>query len=92
MTPTMRYYTKALQLKTTGLDWQDYLRTQWLADDTLVRVAALLDDKSLPTARAKARAFVERGWGSRSTFFNKAKLWKEVSTPPTSVVQKSKGL
>jgi len=90
LAPTMRYYTKAQQLKAAGMDWRDYLRNQWLTDEALVHVAALLADNSLPTTRAQARAFVERGWGSRSTFFNKAKLLREASAPPTRVVQKSK--
>ena len=87
LTPTMRYYTKADQLKDANLNWKDYLRNQWLTDESLVHVAALLADNSLPTTRAKAAAFVANGWGSRSTFFNKAKMLREASAPPSSVVQ-----
>jgi phage N-6-adenine-methyltransferase len=87
--PTMRYYTKARQIKAAGLDWKIYLRTQWLTDETLVHVAGLLDDTSLPSSRGKARAFVERGLGSRSTFFKKAKMLREASTPPALAVQES---
>jgi hypothetical protein len=89
LVPTMRFYTKASQLKVAGLDWRGYLRNQWLTDETLVHVATLLGDNSLPTTRAKAQAFVDCGFGSRSTFFSKAKLLRAASAPPTSVVQKS---
>jgi hypothetical protein len=89
LAPSMRHYTKALQLKNAGLDWRDYLRNLWLTDEMLVHVSTLLGDNSLPTTRAKANAFVDRGWGSRSTFFSKAKLLREVASPPISVVQES---
>jgi phage N-6-adenine-methyltransferase len=72
--PTMRYYTRALEVKTADLDWEDWLLTQWLSDEDLVKVAALLSDPALPSTRAKAQAFEDRGFGSRATFFRKARI------------------
>jgi site-specific DNA-methyltransferase (adenine-specific) len=76
--PSMRFYTKAQELKdakqktgSASLDWQCYLLKQWLKDQRLIRVAWLLADDTFSNNKERAKAFVERGWGSRSTFYAK---------------------
>ena len=73
MKPTMRYYVKAKQHKDVGLNWRDYLLNLWLEDESFIRVVRLLDDPALTSMRSKARAYEERGWGNRATFFRKAR-------------------
>jgi len=69
-----RLQPDAKQHKNAGLDWRAYLWNLWFEDEDLVKIAALLNDPALPTMRAKAQAFVERGFGSRATFFRKARI------------------
>ena len=73
MRPSMRHYVKAKQHKDAGLVWREYLLNLWLEDESVIRVAKLLDDPGLTTMRSKARAYEEYGWGNRSTFFRKAR-------------------
>ena len=81
MKPSMRHHVKAKQHKDAGLDWRDYLLTLWLEDESFVRVSKLLDDPKLPSMRAKAKTYEERGWGNRATFFRKARALRSAIHP-----------
>lgn len=95
--PSMRFYTKAKEMKdarektgSPALDWQCYLLKQWVKDEKLIRTAWLLADDSYANNRARAKEFVERGWGARSTFYAKM---RELHGHDNSkgVVRESKG-
>jgi hypothetical protein len=82
MRPSMRHYVKAKEMKVAHLDWQQYLLTQWLADEKMVHAALLLADRTFASNRARANAFAARGWGSIASFYGKARELRG-SSPPT---------
>ncbi len=69
VTPTLRNYIRAAQLKAGGMDW-----TTVLAGVPKEKREALaleiLRDPSFESTEDRAKAFEARGGGSRSTFFN----------------------
>ncbi len=88
MRPSMRFYTRAKEMKAARLGWQSWLFRQWLEDEKLFRVAMLLADDSFASNTARAEAFVAAGHGARSTFFQRARELRS-SRRPGRVIQKS---
>lgn len=67
--PSMRLYHRALELKVSGLNWQEVVsRTQENARAGLA--LKLLRDPSYATQESRARDFVKAGGGCRATYFN----------------------
>jgi hypothetical protein len=70
--PSLRLYVRAWELRRAGLDWQGAILSSCLTGAAL-EVARLLADPSFDSQEARARAFVNAGFGSRATFFNHAR-------------------
>src|SRR5262245_2142130 len=69
--PSMRPNRAAWELKEAAMDWRGQLLGRWLSGPRLL-VARLKADTSFASEEDRARAFVERGGGSRATYFNHA--------------------
>jgi hypothetical protein len=79
--PSMRHYVAAWELKQAGMAWRSLLLSRCLAGAELL-VAQLKADSEYATQAERVRAFIAKGGGSRSTYFN---LAKKLAAPPTSV-------
>jgi len=67
--PSLRYYVRAKELKTAGVDWTDVLA----AGDGSRRsdlAARLIASDAFGSTAERVQAFVEQGGGCRATFFN----------------------
>ncbi|MFH1921719.1 MAG: hypothetical protein ABIP48_17785 [Planctomycetota bacterium] len=69
---SLRTYRLAWEQKRAGLDWRNVVLNRCLSGNTLV-VARLKSNPKYATEEERAKAFVEGGHGSRSTYFNHAK-------------------
>jgi hypothetical protein len=69
VTPTFRNYIRAAQLKAAGMDWTTVLAGVPKANREALALE-LIRDQSFTSTNDRAKAFVEKGGGSRSTFFN----------------------
>ncbi|MDC0936275.1 hypothetical protein OAS39_08295 [Pirellulales bacterium] len=72
LTPSMRLYYRARELKRSGLNWQALVP---LAPENHRKKLAmeLLRDPTFETQEARAREFTRRGGGCRATYFNYAR-------------------
>ncbi len=67
--PSLRYYVRAKELKTAGMDWTDVLATE--DQNPRARLAAeILASPLYDSTAARVTAFVQQGGGCRATFFN----------------------
>lgn len=65
---SMRLYVRALELQRAGINWVQHLLSEIPPKARLV--AELRADPSFESEAARVHAFVERGGGSRATYFN----------------------
>ncbi|MCA9168463.1 MAG: hypothetical protein KDB23_12390 [Planctomycetales bacterium] len=70
--PSMRLYHRALELKSSGLEWRAIL-PEFPGNARARRAAELLQDPKYMTQRARVEEFVKSGAGCRATFFNYAR-------------------
>jgi hypothetical protein len=66
---SMRFYHLAWEEKRAELDWKGHLLSKWVSGKQLL-VAALKADQAFNREEDRARAFIEKGAGSRATYFN----------------------
>ncbi len=67
--PSLRHYVRAKELKAAGMDWTEVLAAE--AENKRERLAAeVLASNAYGNTAERVKAFVERGGGSRATFFN----------------------
>jgi hypothetical protein len=67
--PSLRLYVRARELKAAGMDWTVVLAEE--AQNRRARLAAeILGSTEFHTTKERVEAFVQRGGGSRATFFN----------------------
>ncbi len=72
VTPSMRQYVRAAELKAAGLDWRAMVLQEALPPTTSL-VAQLKSDTRLKSEVDRVREFVRLGGGCRATYFNHAK-------------------
>ena len=80
--PSMRHYVAAWELKQAGMDWRSLVLSRCLSAGALL-VAQLKANPNYTSEAERVRAFIAKGGGSRSTYFNLAKKL----LPPTNVPQ-----
>jgi hypothetical protein len=77
--PSMRYYARALSIKSAGGDWKDVLLRYWTHNDIKLQLTAqICDDAALTTAEERVKRFADLGCGSRATFMRKQKEWRDL--------------
>ena len=75
--PNMRLYVKILeQKKARPGNWQSRGLEMIIGDKRLTEVAKLIVDKSFKTNTDRAKFFVDKGMGSRATFYNLLKEFR----------------
>src|SRR4051812_46430454 len=67
--PTMREYLRAWELKRAGLPWRDLLLAGLLSGSELL-AAQIKADPSFASEADRVRAFIERGGGCKSSYYN----------------------
>ena len=70
--PSMRHYVRAAMLKNAGLDWTEVLPLE-IENPRERLVSELQGDTRFPTQESRSREFIQRGGGSRRTYFNYVK-------------------
>jgi hypothetical protein len=78
--PSMRHYVAAGELKQAGMDWKSLVLSRCLSGAALL-VAQLKANPDYTSEADRVRAFIAKGGGSRSTYFN---LCKNLP-PPTNI-------
>ena len=78
----MRHYVAASELKRAGMDWRSLVLSRCLSGGALL-VAQLKANPNYLSEAERVRAFIAKGAGSRSTYFNLARKLP----PPTSIPQ-----
>jgi hypothetical protein len=85
-TPSMRFYTKTIELKNAGFDWKDYFLRQFLTDAQ--RVAARFRfDPSFASEEERVRAFRAATGKCRATYYNLVRGLKPPAPPPKIIVR-----
>ena len=79
--PSMRHYVAAWELKQAGMEWRSLVLSRCLSGAELF-VAQLKANPNYATEAERVRAFIAKGRGSRSTYFN---LCKKLPAPLTHV-------
>jgi hypothetical protein len=69
---SMRHYVAAWELKQAGIDWRSLVLSRCLSGKALL-VAQLQASNAYSSEAERVKAFIARGGGSRSTYFNLAK-------------------
>lgn len=93
---SFRTYVLAWEKKQAGLDWRQFVLSRLLTGTALL-VARLKAQTSFQSETERVQTFIERGHGSRATWFNHAKklrhigenpprLWLKHTEPPTPAV------
>jgi hypothetical protein len=91
--PDMRLYVKIAEQKKAGAPWRKRGLEMLIGDERMQKVAALLEDPSLTSNKQRAAAFVERGYGGRTVFYDCLKYFshygavKNDKTPPPSLAE-----
>jgi hypothetical protein len=78
---SFRTYLLASELKKAGMDWKRTILSRFLSGPALL-FAQLKTDPTFKSEEERARAFQERGGGSRATYFNHAKKFHPPISPP----------
>ena len=78
---SMRHYLAAWELKQAGLDWRSLVLSRCLSGSALL-VAQLKADPRYGSEAERVHAFIAKGCGSRSTYFNLSrKLQSPMAAP-----------
>lgn len=72
---SLRTYLLAYELKKAGMDWKRTILSRFLTGPALL-FAQLKTDPTLRSEEERAKAFQERGGGSRATYFNYARRFQ----------------
>ncbi len=72
VTPSMRQYVRAAELKAAGLDWRSMVLQEALPATTSL-VAQIKFNTRFTSEADRVREFMRRGGGCRATYFNHAK-------------------
>lgn len=72
VSPSMRQYVRAAELKAAGLDWRQMVLQEALPEKTSL-VAELRADDRLQSEAERVQEFIRRGGGCRATYFNHAR-------------------
>ena len=72
VSPSMRQYVRAAELKAAGLDWRQMVLQEALPEKTSL-VAELKADDRLQSEPERVQEFVRRGGGCRATYINHAR-------------------
>ena len=67
--PDMRLYAKALESKLAGSPWRKRALEMMVGDERLMQTADLLLDLKYTSNNERQEAFVQAGYGSRTTFY-----------------------
>jgi hypothetical protein len=70
---SLRQYLRAWELKTAEMNWREMLLREWGVDATTIAVARIAADPAYQREDDRVRAFVARGHGSRSTYYERKK-------------------
>jgi hypothetical protein len=84
--PSMRHYLFAKSLRAAGMkNWKE-LTIERICDAELVTIAQLKADPTLETEKDRVRAWIDRGHGSRPTYFRYArKLPTPIDVPKVNL-------
>jgi hypothetical protein len=89
--PDMRVYVKIAEQKKAGAPWRKRGLEMLLGSQKMQRVAELLEDTKLTSNKQRAVEFQNRGYGSRSTYYELLKSFKHYdaakadNSPPPSL-------
>jgi hypothetical protein len=94
----MRLYVKIAEQKQAGAPWQKRGLEMLLGSQKMMRIAELLEDTKLTSNKQRAVEFQNRGYGSRSTFYELLKAFKHYdaakadNSPPPSLEKLREGV
>ena len=78
---SMRHYVAAWELKQAGLDWRSLVLSRCLSGSALL--AQLKGDPRYVSEAERVQAFIAKGGGSRSTYFNLSRKLQPPKAAPT---------
>jgi hypothetical protein len=81
VSPSLRTYRQAWELKQAGLDWRLAVLSRCLTGPALL-VARLQADPSFASEAARVRAFIDAGGGCRATYYHHSRKLRVTAAPP----------